>query len=72
MGLVSYELCAKNYNLYLLSGLRNKYVSSLLMRPLYGEYDLVYLDRLSTDCFLGRFNGFFVWSLHVSVISEMD
>ena len=56
----------------LLYALRNKYVSSLLMRPLYGEYDIVCLDRLSTVCFLGRFNGFFVWSLHVSVISEMD
>jgi hypothetical protein len=49
-----------------------KLVSSLLMRPLYGEYDIVCLDRLSTVCFLGRFNGFLVSSLHGSVISEID
>jgi hypothetical protein len=56
----------------LLYGLRKKFVSSLLIRALYGEYDIVNLDRLNTVSFLGRFNGFFVSSLHVSVSSVID
>ncbi len=62
---------AKNYS-RLLYGLRKKFVSSLLIRALYGEYDIVNLDRLNTVSFLGRFNGFLVSSLHVSVSSVID
>jgi hypothetical protein len=56
----------------LLYGLRQKFVSSLLIRALYGEYDIVNLDGLNTVSFLGRFNGFLVSSLHVSVSSVID